>query len=148
MANTRNVTIKTVDFLPEFSVTGDLKKVTEYDILEKQSKIIPIYNNIVMEKGSCQLFPNIGLREEILALSFMEESEVLPQLSYIESILKQTTSVSLSIVVDDNNTNYTTGDLSFQIIVEGLADPLMVTTRRSGLLRVVHPSLFSDKRGG
>lgn len=80
--------IKLADYIPEYGMTGDFKKISEYEFLQYNSIILPVISILSMEKGTNQLIPDMGLRDELLKLPFSEITEIS---SVLSSISKQMT---------------------------------------------------------
>jgi len=81
-------TIKKVDFVPKLTVVGDVKKVSEYNIAEYSSIINSILTILMMEKGSNQLFPEMGCKEDLMDLYYTETINIQTTLDKIQTNIK------------------------------------------------------------
>jgi hypothetical protein len=137
-------TIKTVDFIPNYSILGDIEKISEYDFAIKNAKIIPVLIIICMERGANVLFPRMGLREFIVSLPYREMKEVYDGLNQIKSHLLYFTGLSTRTYIDeaDPTNDFTKGNLVLRIDIEGVAGPLTIQVDKSKTFYVKHPSIF------
>ena len=138
-------TIKTVDFVPEYSITGDIRKVSEYDFASYNSKLFPIFTILTMSKGTNQLYPGMGLRETMMTLSYCEEDELEGKFSVIATHLKTYTGLDVVVALDEENSDIANQGIAvIQIQVSGVPAPLVVTSNgKSNFLNVRHPSLYT-----
>ena len=74
--NNVNKKLKKADFVPVYNENSDFKKVSEYDLVKINSIIVPVMNIICMEKGSNQLFPNMGVKNILMSIPFKERDEI------------------------------------------------------------------------
>jgi hypothetical protein len=140
-------TIRTVDFIPQYDILGDIKKVSELDISIQNARIIPIIIILCMERGSNVLFPEMGLRETLRSLPYSEMNEVYPVLESINAHLVHYTGNQTRVYIDENDplTDYQKGEFVIRIDVEGIIEPITVNVNKANTIIVKHPSLFMGK---
>lgn len=136
-------TIKTVDFVPEYNENYDFKKVSEYDILKQNSVMLSIFNLICMEKGSNQLFPEMGVKDLFMSIPYEEKESVYGILSRISSEMSKYLTTSVKVVIDTKHTNFIEGDVGINIEAEGVPVALSVHTDRNGLFKVHKYSIYN-----
>jgi hypothetical protein len=139
--------VKTVDFIPEYDILGDIKKVSEYNFAIENSIIIPIITILCMERGSNVLIPDMGLREVIISLPYKEMGEVYNTIEYINSHIFNYTGHTTRTYIDeaDPANDFKTGYLILRIDVEGVLSPLTLGVDKSKTFYVKHPSVFLNK---
>lgn len=137
----KKTTIKTVDFVPEFNEKYDFKKVSEYDFAAFNSKLIPVIALISMEKGTSFLYPDMGVKTLLMDLPYTEEPAVDAKLALIKSGIEKycTSAVNVSV---DSSSSYVTGEIKITIEVNGVPGALQVSTDKSGLFNIQHPSIY------
>jgi hypothetical protein len=137
-------TVKTVDFIPQYDILGDIKKISEYDFAIENSRIIAVLTILFMEQGSNVLIPGMGLRETILSLPYKEMGDVYNTIDQINSHLVRYTGYSVRAYIDENNpaNDFTKGNLVLRIDVEGVLIPLDIGVDKSKTFYVKHPSVF------
>jgi hypothetical protein len=142
-----STTIRTVDFIPEYDILGDIKKVSELDISIQNVKVIPIIILLCMERGSNVLFPNMGLREVLKSLPYNEITDIYPVLDSISAHIINYTGSQTRVYIDENDpqTNYQKGEYVLRIDVEGLIEPIKVSVNKANKIIVRHPSVFMGK---
>jgi hypothetical protein len=140
-------TIKTVDFIPQYDILGDIKKVSELDFSIQNAKIIPIITILCMERGSNVLFPEMGLRETLRSLPYNEIKDVYSILESITSHLAHYTGFQNRVYIDetDPKTNFEKGELVLRIDIDGVIDPVKVGVNKANTIFVKHPSIFMGK---
>lgn len=140
-------TIRTVDFIPQYDMLGDIKKVSEYDFAIQNANLIPIITIVCMEQGSNVLYPDMGLREVLRSLPYKEMSEVYGTLEEINSHIYKYTKIQTRVYIDekDSRTDLVKGEVSLRIDVEGIFAPLAVDVDKHNGFFVRHPSLFMGK---
>jgi hypothetical protein len=139
-------TVKTVDFIPNYDILGDIRKISEYDFAIENSKIIPILTILCMEKGANVLFPDMGLRELIISLPYREIDEAYTVIEQIAGHILYYTGFTIraSIDEDDPNNDFIKGNLILRIDVEGLLAPLRIQVDKSKTFYVKHPATFMN----
>jgi hypothetical protein len=142
-----NDTVRTVDFIPEYSILGDIKKISEYDFAAQNARVFPVMALLYMDKGSNALYPEMGLRNVIKSLPYREMGEIYPALESINSHIYLYTGVSTRAYIDENDplTNLDKGEIMIRIDIEGVPAPLSVKVDRSRTFFVKHPSIFQGK---
>jgi len=139
-------TLKVVDFTPEYALSGDFKKVSEYDFLLFNTKIAPVMAIIFMDKGSNQLVPDMGARDMLLEIPFTEQNEVYSIVQNVQDHVIEYTGISTRIYVDEANTDWSSGDVYICVEISGIPNPISVEVQRSGTdvstFKVVNPSVF------
>jgi hypothetical protein len=140
-------TIKTVDFLPQKDILGDVKKISEFDVAHQNAKIIPVITLLCMEQGSNQIFPEMGVRESLVSIPYKELKDVYGVLEGIAGHLERYSGSTVRVYIDEDDprTNLDKGELSISIEVEGVSTPIKVDLTRSNKrsFKVRHPSIFS-----
>jgi hypothetical protein len=142
-----STTIKTVDFIPQYDILGDIKKVSELDFSIQNAKIVPIVTILCMERGSNVLVPDMGLKEIIRSLPYNDIKDVYSILESINAHLTHYTGFQNRVYIDetDPKTDYKKGELVIRIDIEGVVDPLKVNVNKANTIFVRHPSLFMGK---
>jgi hypothetical protein len=142
-------TIKTVDFIPQKTILGDIKKISEFDIASQNSKITPVLTLICMEEGANQMFPYMGVRKALVSIPYREIKEVYGVLENISSHIARYTGFTTRIYIDeeDPKTNFDRGELAICIEVEGLPRPITVELSRDSrrTFKIRRPSVFIGK---
>ena len=103
--NNVNKKLKKADFIPVYNENSDFKKVSEYDLVKVNSIIVPVMNIICMEKGSNQLFPNMGVKNILMSIPFKERDEIDEVLYAVSSGITEYISSSVSVTLDQEKTN-------------------------------------------
>jgi hypothetical protein len=136
-------TSKTVDFLPMRNIFGEVKKITEHDIVAQNTRIIPIVTILCMEKGTSMLYPDMGARELLLSIPYQEMDKIYELLDLITIQLRQYTGFNVTATVDEEHTDLVHDqDVAVRIDVEGVIEPLTLDVNAQGYLDIRHPSLF------
>jgi hypothetical protein len=137
-------TIRTVDFIPQYDILGDIKKVSEYDFSIYNAKIIPIITILCMERGSNVLVPDMGLREVLRSLPYREFGEMYPIIEGISNHLYFYTGYTVKAYIDEADplTDYQKGEFVIRIDVEGIPEPISVNVNKSNTFYVRHPMVF------
>jgi hypothetical protein len=140
-------TVKTVDFIPEYSILGDIKKVSEYDFAMQNAKVVPVMALLYMDKGSNVLYPDMGLRDVLKSLPYREIGEIFSVLESIGSHIYLYTGLSVRVYIDeeDSATNIDKGEYMIRIDIDGVAAPVRVQLDKSKTFFVKHPSVFQGK---
>ncbi len=135
---------RTVDFIPEFGLDNDFKKITEYDFLQQNSIIVPLLTLINMDKGTNQLLPNMGLRDLLVSIPFSETSEVNSIISQINKQLQ--TYIHHTCSCDITSVKNTTDEALITFNISGLPSPLQIVVDKNSStsrgFRVVNSSVF------
>jgi hypothetical protein len=142
-----STTLKTVDFIPEYNILGDIKKVSEYDFAMQNTKVVSVMILLYMDVGSNVLIPDMGLRDVLTSLPFRELAEIYPVLESINSHILLYTGFSTKVYIDESDpfTNIETGEYMIRIDIEGVVAPLSIQINKSKTFIVRHPSLFQGK---
>jgi hypothetical protein len=137
-------TVKTVDFIPNSNILGDLDKISEYNFAIKNSKIIPVITLICMEKGSNALIPEMGIHELLMSLPYKEIGEVYNILEQINNHIIRFTGYTTRTYIDEANpeNDFKKGHLVIRIDVEGVLNPINIGINKSKTFYVKHPSVF------
>lgn len=143
----KTATTKVVDFIPEFGISGDFKKITEYDFLKYNSLIIPIVTLLNMEKGSNTIIPDMGCKDILLQFPFCEEDNIEQLVNSLNTELNRWSEVNCSAYIDNKKTDWSTGDVTLAIDIFGIPAPLTVTVNKDKAsaqqIKIVPPSIFS-----
>jgi hypothetical protein len=133
-----------VDFIPQYNMVGDIKKVSEYNFALQNSRILPILVLICMERGSNVLYPDMGIHEVFKSLPFKEMSEVYATLETINGHIFQYTGITTRVYIDeaDPQTDFIKGILVLRIDIEGVVAPLTISVDKRNNFFVRHPSVF------
>jgi len=140
--------IKLADYIPEYGMTGDFKKISEYEFLQYNSIILPVISILSMEKGTNQLIPDMGLRDELLKLPFSEITEISSVLSAISKQMTKyfSTPITCELGSDSDLKN---GEVTIEVHVGGIPQPLKVMVNKDSNLdknfRIVKPSALGIK---
>lgn len=139
--------IKTVDFIPEYGLSGDYKKVSEYNFLEYNSLLMPVVAILFMEKGSNSLIPEMGARDIIAAFPFSTRDEADGLVEDINQQLTNWAAVGCSAYIDDSKSNWSDGDVTLKVDVTGIPAPLTISVNKSGAsakqFKIIPPSVFN-----
>lgn len=145
MAN--KTTTKIIDFVPEFGLNGDFKKVSEYDFIAYNSKVLPILILCFMEKGTNQLNPEMGVKDYFMQLPFTEKSDVNSLLTKIKDSITDFTNSTVNLYVNENKTNWSTGDVTINLDIEGVPGEVSIGVNKDSVnskqpFTVKQPSVF------
>lgn len=140
--NNVNKKLKKADFIPVYNENSDFKKVSEYDLVKVNSIIVPVMNIICMEKGSNQLFPNMGVKNILMSIPFKERDEIDEVLYAVSSGITEYISSSVSVTLDQEKTNFVTGEVAINIEMEGVPISLSIQTNKYGFFKVHKRSLY------
>lgn len=136
---------KIVDFAPEYSITGDFKKISEYDFLLLNSIILPVVAVCCMEKGSNQLYPEMGAKDYFMSLPYSERNEVSDILTDISAQISRYTNATCEVSVDESNTDWPTGNLVISLDISGVPNPIKMQVGKSSTIKpfkTVGPDVF------
>jgi hypothetical protein len=134
--------VRTVDFLPKKDLLGNVKKISESDVAEQNSRILPIINLLCMEKGTNFLFPDMGLHNVLTSIPYTEMNVVYSILEIITSHIKEYTGYEVNVHIDEDKSDLLKGYLEIAIEVEGVLSPIGVNVKKNDFIRIKHPSLF------
>jgi hypothetical protein len=136
-----STTTSSVDFLPEVTIAGDYKKVSQLDIANYNLAFISVLNILMMEKGTNQLVPNLGEYETLLSLYYASTSDAEQILESIQGSVRTYTSFDISI-----SSSIDTEDSSIcHIILKISGVPATLKfdiSKSSKYLKVMSPTLF------
>lgn len=143
----KTATTKTVDFIPEYGISGDFKKVTEYDFLKYNALIQPVIALLNMEKGSNTVIPDMGCKDTLLKFPFCEEDNIEQLVNELNSNLNKWSDVECTAKVDVSKSNWTTGDITLSIDIYSIPAPLKLSVNKNSAsaqqIKIVPPSIFS-----
>lgn len=139
---------KIVDIVPEFGLDGDYKKITEYDFIAYNSKILPIITLCLMEQGSNQLMPDMGLRNVLCSVPFTERGEIDSIISSINTQIKTYVNSDATASIDEAKTNWSEGDVYLSIEISGVPGTLSIGVNKDKVndmqpFNIKHPSIFT-----
>lgn len=139
--------IKTVDFIPEYGLSGDYKRVSEYNFLEYNSLLLPVIAILFMDKGSNSLIPEMGARDIIASFPFSTRDEADGLVEDINLQLTNWATVSSSAYIDDSKSNWAEGDVTLKIDVTGIPAPITIEVDKNGAkskqFKIVPPAIFN-----
>jgi hypothetical protein len=137
-------TIRTVDFIPQYNMLGDIKKVSEYNFAIQNARILPVITLICMERGSNVLYPDMGLHEVFKSLPYKEMSEVYATLESISGHIYHFSGITARVYIDeaDPENDFIKGVLALRIDIEGVVAPLTIGVNKQNGFFVRHPSVF------
>lgn len=143
-----DTTIKTVDIVPEFGISGDFKKISEYDFAAFNAKVLPVITLLLMEEGSNQLFPHMGLRTTLVKIPYSTKQEVTALLNEVQMQLDKYSRVSTSVHIDEEKTDWIEGDLVIGIEISGVPGTLSIGVNKKSSnqmqpFNISHPSIFN-----
>lgn len=139
---------KIIDIVPEFGLDGDYKKITEYDFIALNAKIMPVISLCLMEQGSNQLMPDMGLRTVLTSVPFTERGEIDAIIDQINDQFKTYINVSAKAKIDETKTNWFDGDVYFAIDIDGVPGTLTLGVNKDNVddmqpFNIKHPALFT-----
>jgi hypothetical protein len=139
--------VRVVDFVPQYDIFGDIKKVSESNYSIQNLKVVAIVILLYTESGSNVLMPEMGLREVLLSIPYQDINETYRTMDIINSHIRAYTGYQTRAYIDENdpNTNIARGEISIRIDIEGIIEPLEVNVDKSHTIFVKHPSLFTGK---
>jgi hypothetical protein len=136
---------KVVDFVPEYGIGGDFKKIVEYGFLEYNSLILPVISLLFMDKGSNSLVPDMGLRDTIIKFPYSEENELDTILSELNAGFKYAP-VPVTASIDNSLTDWVTGEITLNIDITGIPAPMKVSVNKENsdarTFKIIPPSSF------
>ena len=143
----RNKPKKTVDFLPVFTITGDIRKVSEEDAQIYNTKIFPVVSLLQIERGTNQLFPDMGCLELIQSIKYSDINEANIIVSEIVHHINIYTNFNVTgeLKIPEGDTSVENKIVEFQLNIPGLPAPLLVrydNSEKGGIIKIKHPSLF------
>jgi hypothetical protein len=145
MAKETTPKTKTVDFIPEYGISGDYKKIVEYGFLEYNSLIMPVIALLFMDEGSNTLVPDMGIRDVLVQFPYSEEAEIEALVSKVNFGLRYAP-VPCTASIDTALTDWITGDVTLRIDITGIPAPLKVSvnkdTAAARTFKVIPPNSF------
>lgn len=140
-------TTKIIDFVPEFGLNGDFKKVSEYDFMAYNAKVLPILILCFMEKGTNQLNPEMGVKDYFMQLPFTEKEQVDNLLYNINQDISNFTDSTVRIYINEEKTNWITGDVTVNIDIEGVPGEVSLSINKDSInskqpFIIKQPSVF------
>jgi hypothetical protein len=135
--------VRIVDFIPKRDLLGDVKVISESDIASQNSKILPVANLLYMERGTNLLYPDMGLHETLLSISYKEINSIYGILTLIKQHIKQYTSYDVNVRIDEDASDFKHGFVEIAIDVEGVLAPIEVKVGKNEFVHIKHPSLFT-----
>jgi hypothetical protein len=136
-----STTIKTVDFIPTLTITGDLKKSSEYDIALYNTVISAVLTILSMEKGSNQLLPDMGAKDEIMKLFHCEEAAAQGIINNVTGNVRAYTGndVAIDYSLDTKDPEI----CHIKISVVGLPGTTVIDVSQTGkFIKTAKPTLF------
>ena len=147
MSSKNTSAVKTVDFIPEYGLSGDYKKVSEYNFLEYNSLLMPVVAILFMDKGSNSLIPEMGARDIIASFPFSTRDEADGLVEDINSQLTSWATVGCTAYIDDSKSNWAEGDVTLKVDVTGIPAPITIEVNKNGAkskqFKIVPPSTFN-----
>lgn len=138
---------KTVDFIPEFGIKGDFKKVTEYGFLQYNTLILPVMALLFMDRGTNFFIPNMGLMDTLLEFPFSTKDEADALVDSINGQLETYCGNTTARLSDASD--WDTGEVTLIVQISGIPNPIKVTVDRNSAskhqFKVVSPSTFGVK---
>lgn len=142
----RNETTKTVDFLPVYSITGDIRKVSENDFANYNTKIFPIVSILQIEKGSNQLYPDMGALELVQSIKYSEISEAQRIVQDIVAHINYYTGLNVTgeLIIPESNESVENKTVEMRLNIPGIPAPIDVQydKKDNGIIKIRHPSMF------
>lgn len=144
-----NTKTKIVDIVPEFGLNGDYKKITEYDFVALNAKIFPVITLCLMEQGSNQLMPDMGLRNILCSIPFSERSEVESIVSgEISNQIKTYINTDVTVYIDENKSNWPEGEVYLAMDIAGVPGTLTIGVNKDKVndmqpFNIKHPAIFT-----
>ena len=145
MSNKKTTKIR--DYVPEFGLNGDFKKVSEYDFIAYNSKILPVLILCFMEKGTDQLNPEMGSKDLFMQLPFTEKDNVNSLITKINDSICKFTNNSVRVYVNDEKTNWLTGEITVNIDITGVPGEISLGVNKNSVnskqpFNIKQPSVF------
>ena len=143
-----STTIKTVDIVPEFGIDGDFKKISEYDFAAFNAKVLPVITLLLMEEGTNQLFPRMGLRTTLVKIPYSTRQEVTAILNEVQQQLDKYSGVSTSVSIDEDKSDWIEGSITIGIDISGVPGTLSIGVNKESSnemqpFNISHPSIFT-----
>ncbi len=143
-----NKKTKVVDIVPEFGLNGDYKKITEYDFIALNAKILPVITLCLMEQGSNQLMPDMGLRNVLTSVPFTERDEINSIIGAINKQFETYINIPVKAQIDENKTNWVEGEVYFAIDISGVPGTLSLGINKDNVdemqpFNIKHPAIFT-----
>lgn len=140
-------TTKTVDFAPEYGISGDYRKITEYDFAAINARLVPVITILLMEQGSNQLFPGMGARNILMQMPFSERGDVESIVSEVQNQLDRYSACACVVRIDDSKSDWISGEVYLGIEVDGVPGTLTLGANRDSVkemqpFKISHPSIF------
>lgn len=112
-----------VDFLPRIGINNDFMKI--YNRMNADMNNIMLINNLLnlleMREGSNKEFPDIGLAQEFLKLSFAPLSQIDIMLSNIKNtLIEQLGHDGIDLSYSINNPENPQSDITIKISISGI----------------------------
>ena len=146
MANNETTKTKIVDFVPEFGIDGDFKKIVEYGFLEYNSLIMPVINLLYMDEGSNSLIPTMGLRDTIVQFPFSDPTEADSLIAKMNQEFNKWCTVSTTALIDEGASNWSSGEIVIKIDITGIPAPIKVSvdkdSSKARTFKIVPPNSF------
>ena len=129
---------KSVDFLPRRDIRGDLRKVSEYSIAVYNSLVNAVINMLTMEKGSNQLYPDMGCKEDLIAITYIPPDMAYDVLEGIKNTL--TRYVGHEVYIDYKRDPRDSEKLLIDIVIPGLPRTTVAIGPKSRYVKILTPS--------
>jgi hypothetical protein len=139
--------VRVVDFIPQYDILGDIKKVSESDYTIQNIKVVAIAIILCTEAGSNVLLPEMGLRQVLKSLLYQDATDIYQILDSMNSHLYKYSGYQTRAYIneDDPDTNISQGEVAVRIDIEGVMEPLEVNINKANTIIVKHPSVFTGK---
>ena len=139
---------KIVDIVPEFGLNGDYKKITEYEFIALNAKILPVITLCLMEQGSNQLMPDMGLRTILTTIPFTERAEIESVIKKINGQFETYINIPVKAYVDESKSNWAEGDICISIDITGVPGTLTLGINKDNIddmqpFNIKHPAIFT-----
>lgn len=137
---------KTVDFIPEYGINGDYKRIVEYGFLEYNSLIMPVIALLYMDEGSNSLIPDMGLRDTVIQFPFSDPTEADALVSKMNNEFNKWLDVQVTASIDDSSSDWNSGEITLRVDIMGIPAPLKVSVNRDNssakTFKIIPPSSF------
>lgn len=137
---------KTVDFIPEYGINGDYKRIVEYGFLEYNSLIMPVIALLYMDEGSNSLIPDMGLRDTVIQFPFSDQTEADALISKMNNEFSRWLDVQVTASIEDASSDWNSGEITLRVDIMGIPAPLKVSVNRDNssakTFKIIPPSSF------
>jgi hypothetical protein len=139
--------VRVVDFIPQYDILGDIKKVSESDYSIQNIKVVAIAIILCTEAGSNVLLPDMGLRQVLKSILYQDATDIYQILDSMNSHIYRYSGYQTRVYIDekDIDTNVSKGEIAIRIDIEGVMEPLKVSMNSANTIFIKHPSVFNGK---